>query len=196
MSRDALHESLSALMDGEASELEIRRLMRDGADDPSLRERWQHWHVARSAMHDELQWPKLDLAARVSAALQDEPAPRVENAWYNRLPARLAVAASVTLAVLGGLQFAQLGQPEGVPQLAQQEVPTLTVPGQSLPGPAVLAGYQPVSAESPKRAQSALDNRWHQERMPLYLRQHLQQSSAAQGHAQLPLARAASFEGR
>lgn len=128
MSRDALHESLSALMDGEASELEVRRLLRDSADDGELRERWRHWHVARAAMHDELQAPKLDLASRVSAALADEPALVAQVPWYARMPGRVAVAASVTLAVLAGLQFAPLGE-QAAPQLAQQEIPTLTIPG-------------------------------------------------------------------
>lgn len=200
MSRDALHESLSALMDGEASELEVRRLLRDSADDGELRERWRHWHVARAAMHDELQAPKLDLASRVSAALADEPALVAQVPWYARMPGRVAVAASVTLAVLAGLQFAPLGE-QAAPQLAQQEIPTLTIPGQALPGPAILAGYQPaevgtdgqpVSAEAVQPTQ----NRWHEERMPLYLHQHLQQVSASQGNAQLPQARVANFEGR
>ncbi len=200
MSRDALHESLSALMDGEASELEVRRLLRDSADDGELRERWRHWHVARAAMHDELQAPKLDLASRVSAALADEPALVAQVPWYARMPGRVAVAASVTLAVLAGLQFAPLGE-QAAPQLAQQEIPTLTIPGQALPGPAILAGYQPAEAGTDVQPVSAeavqpTQNRWHEERMPLYLHQHLQQVSASQGNAQLPQARVANFEGR
>ena len=200
MSRDALHESLSALMDGEASELEVRRLLRDSADDGELRERWRHWHVARAAMHDELQAPKLDLASRVSAALADEPALVAQVPWYARMPGRVAVAASVTLAVLAGLQFAPLGE-QAAPQLAQQEIPTLTIPGQALPGPAILAGYQPAEASADAQPVSAeavqpTQNRWHEERMPLYLHQHLQQVSASQGNAQLPQARVANFEGR
>lgn len=193
MSRDALHESLSALMDGEASELEVRRLLRDSADDGELRERWRHWHVARAAMHDELQAPKLDLASRVSSALADEPVLMAQAPWYARVSGRVAVAASVTLAVLAGLQFSPLNE-QAAPELAQQQdIPTLTIPGQALPGPAVLAGYQPGEAatESP-----TLENRWHEERMPLYLHQHLQQVSASQGNAQLPQARVANFEGR
>ncbi len=200
MSRDALHESLSALMDGEASELEVRRLLRDSADDGELRERWRHWHVARAAMHDELQAPKLDLASRVSAALADEPALVAQVPWYARMPGRVAVAASVTLAVLAGLQFAPLGE-QAAPQLAQQEIPTLTIPGQALPGPAILAGYQPAEASTDAQPVSAetvqpTQNRWYEERMPLYLHQHLQQVSASQGNAQLPQARVANFEGR
>ncbi|WP_071870579.1 sigma-E factor negative regulatory protein [Atopomonas hussainii] len=200
MSRDALHESLSALMDGEASELEVRRLLRDSADDGELRERWRHWHVARAAMHDELQAPKLDLASRVSAALADEPALVAQVPWYARMPGRVAVAASVTLAVLAGLQFAPLGE-QAAPQLAQQEIPTLTIPGQALPGPAILAGYQPAETSADAQPVSAevvqpTQNRWHEERMPLYLHQHLQQVSASQGNAQLPQARVANFEGR
>ena len=73
MSREALHESLSAVMDNEADELELRRVL--AGDNPELRAIWSRYQLARAAMHKELIEPRLDIAAAVSAALADEAAP-------------------------------------------------------------------------------------------------------------------------
>ena len=70
MSREALHESLSAVMDNEADELELRRVL--AGDNPELRATWSRYQLARAAMHKELIEPRLDIAAAVSAALADE----------------------------------------------------------------------------------------------------------------------------
>src|SRR5690606_13634855 len=73
MSREALHESLSAVMDNEADELELRRVL--AADGESeMRATWSRYQVARAAMHRELIEPRMDIASAVSAALADEPA--------------------------------------------------------------------------------------------------------------------------
>ena len=40
MSSESLRESLSALMDNEADELEVRRILKAGGDDSSLRSDW------------------------------------------------------------------------------------------------------------------------------------------------------------
>ena len=47
-------EGLSALMDGEAQELELRRTLEAIAGDTSLRERWQRQHRVRDALHGQL----------------------------------------------------------------------------------------------------------------------------------------------
>ena len=66
MSREALHESLSALLDDETTELELQRILADR--DGGLRSTWSRYQVARAAMHQELVEPRLDLAASISAA--------------------------------------------------------------------------------------------------------------------------------
>ena len=101
MSRDALQESLSAVMDNEADELELRRVL-NAFDDAETRDTWSRYQVARAVMHKDLLIPRLDIAAAVSAALADEavPAKVARGPW--RSLGRLAVAASVTVAVLAG----------------------------------------------------------------------------------------------
>lgn len=69
MSREALQETLSAVMDNEADELELRRVLAACGEDAELRSTWSRYQLARSVMHREPTLPKLDIAAAVSAAL-------------------------------------------------------------------------------------------------------------------------------
>ena len=193
MSREALQESLSAVMDNEADELELRRVLA-ASDDAELRATWSRYQMARAVMHKELLEPRLDIAAAVSAALADEALPvRAARPW--RTLGRVAVAASVTLAVLAGVRFYNQDEIAG-PQLAQQS----PVPGLALPqvqGPAVLAGYNSSGSSMPQ--QSVIEQSgsgWHEQRLPMYLRQHAQQAAASGADSALPYARAASLESR
>ncbi|PTC34508.1 anti-sigma factor MucA [Pseudomonas paraeruginosa] len=43
---------------------------------------------------------------------------------------------------------------------------------------------------------SSSDTRWHEQRLPIYLRQHVQQSAVSGSESALPYARAASLENR
>ncbi|HCH79012.1 MULTISPECIES: sigma-E factor negative regulatory protein [Stutzerimonas] len=195
MSREALHESLSAVMDNEADELELRRML--AGDNPELRATWSRYQLARAAMHKELIEPRLDIASAVSAALADEAAPvkAQRNGWKGL--GRLAVAASVTVAVLAGVRLYNQNEVAG-PQLAQQAPqPSISVP-QTSQGPAVLAGYsEQTEAPVQAAADGAPVERWHEERLPSYVRQHAQQAAFGNGsESALPYARAASMEER
>jgi len=143
MSREALQESLSAVMDNEADELELRRVL-SAVDDAETRATWSRYQVARAAMHKELLLPNLDIASAVSAALADEAVPAKVNKGPWRSVARLAVAASVTVAVLAGVRMYNQDEITGAELAAQQPVQQ----GLSMPqtqGPAVLAGYSESS---------------------------------------------------
>lgn len=195
MSREALQESLSALMDNETDELELRRVLA-ASGESEVRATWARYQVARAVMHKELLEPRLDLAAAVSAALADEPAPAASQP---RLPwrglGRLAVAASVTVAVLAGVRmYNQDGL--ATTQLAQRDALPL-LQARPLQGPAVLAGYTTNSVVVPQ-GQGATDaqQRWQQQHLPAYVRQHAQQAAFIGTQSALPYARAASMEGR
>lgn len=194
MSREALQESLSAVMDNEADELELRRVLAACGEDAELRATWSRYQLARAVMHREPAMPKLDIAAGVFAALADEaaPAPRSRSPWRN--VGRLAVAASVTLAVLAGVRLYH--QDDSVANgLAQQgATPQIALP--QVQGPAVLAGY--TQDEAPQVITNAQSGQttWHEQRLPGYLRQHAQQSAVSGTDSALPYARAASLESR
>jgi sigma-E factor negative regulatory protein RseA len=138
MSREALQESLSAVMDNEADELELRRVL-SAVEDSVARATWSRYQVARAAMHKELLNPHLDLASAVSVALAEEAAPaRVAPRPWRSL-GRLAVAASVTLAVLAGVRLYNQNDISGAQVAQQAPQPVLVAP--QAQGPAVLAGY-------------------------------------------------------
>ena len=199
MSREALHESLSAVMDNEADELELRRVLA-AEGDMEMRSTWSRYQIARAAMHKELIEPRLDIASAVSAAIADEPvivsAKPQRSAWRN--VGRLAVAASVTVAVLAGVRLYNQSDVAG-PQIAQQQAaqPAIAVP-QANQGPAVLAGYsQAATPDAPVQGTQSATEEWHEKRLPEYVRQHAQQAAFGGGaEGALPYARAASVEDR
>lgn len=197
MSREALQESLSAVMDNEADELELRRVL-NAIDDKANRATWSRYQIARAAMHKDLLNPRLDLAAAVSAALADEAQPAQSEPRRWRSLGRLAVAASVTFAVLAGVRLYNQDDINGA-QLAQQQAaqPGVVVP--QAHGPAVLANYT-ESAEPAKgpMANGVLENQagWQGEHLQGYLRQHAQEAAMKGAESTLPYARAASTENR
>lgn len=197
MNREAIQESLSAVMDNQADELELRRVLA-ASDDPALRATWSRYQIARAVMHKELLEPRLDIAAAVSAALADDAAPVAQQPQRGpwRAVGRLAVAASVTVAVLAGVRLYNQDDITGT-QLAQQaNQPVLNVPQVS--GQAMLAGFN-TSEEQIAPAAGAVGQGqpgWHEQRLPAYLRQHAQQAAMSTGESALPYARAASLESR
>jgi sigma-E factor negative regulatory protein RseA len=157
MSREALHESLSAVMDNEADELELRRVLSD-SDAADVRATWSRYQIARAVMRKEQFMPHLDIAASVSAALADEqvvaPVKVARKAWSTL--GRVAVAASVTLAVLAGVRLYNQDEITGAELAKEDAQPVISLPQQAQ-GPAMLAGYTQESTpiEAPADANVA-----------------------------------------
>lgn len=100
--RDA--EAISALMDGEANDLDLRRLLKFAAENPETMETWERYHLVQSVMHEQGTPVSTAVASGVAVALADEVAYSAESqrfsAWQQQLT-KLAVAAAVAvLAVL------------------------------------------------------------------------------------------------
>lgn len=117
MSQDMHRENLSALMDGEASELDSRRLLRDADGEDAGR--WSRWHLARDVMqgHDVAPAPG-DFAARLCAGLDGHPRERRQAGWLVNL-SRAGIAASVALAMVLGWQYMGAGDSTATPQVVQ-----------------------------------------------------------------------------
>ena len=116
---EQLRESLSALMDDEATELELHRVLGELESDTALRQTWVRYQLARSAMAGQpVSHARLDISRSVSAAIAAETGAKTSRSslrerWVRPL-ASLAVAASVTaVVVLGGQQLYQAGSLEG-----------------------------------------------------------------------------------
>jgi len=182
-------------MDNEADELELRRVL-NACDDVETRETWARYQIARAVMHKDLLLPRLDIAAAVSAALADEASPAKASRGPWRSLGRLAVAASVTLAVLAGVRLYNQDEIAGTELAQQSSQPALAAP--QVKGPAVLAGYNESSEATGPMANGVLQGQpgWHDQRLPGYLRQHAQQAALKGTESALPYARAASLENR
>jgi len=125
-------ESLSAVMDGEAQELEVRRTLDAIAGDASLRDRWQRHHLARDALHGQLaSGTEIDVSRGVLEALETEKTMSRNPLWS------MAVAASVTLAVVMGGQQLLLPSSAGSPIPVVSELGGAVVP---------VLGAQPIQA--------------------------------------------------
>ncbi|HKM37297.1 MAG TPA: RseA family anti-sigma factor [Thiopseudomonas sp.] len=202
MSQDVLKESLSALLDNETDELELRRVL-NASDEAEVRDTWSRYQIARAAMHNELHIAQVDLSANIMAAISAEPAPLVDQQETLDQPkkvamspwiTRVAVAASVTLAVLGGVRFYNQDaiQQDVLVAQSEQRLPAST----QAQGPAILASYAAQGEEAPMIQAVSGQSAWYEERLPSYLRQHAQQTSINKTESGLPYARAASLEGQ
>lgn len=140
--KQSTQESLSALVDNEASELELRRLLKQSETDPEVKETWGRYQLSSAVIRGEFPTQGfVDLSARISAAIDDEPAhdcdiPQItessdkpRNRWWHAA-GRFAVAASVAGAVvLGAQQYGDqilTGNPTN--DLAEAPAPTQAVP--------------------------------------------------------------------
>jgi sigma-E factor negative regulatory protein RseA len=114
---ERMRESLSALMDDVANELELERVLSQLSSDPELRQTWLRNNLAKHAVHGEqLAHRDWDVSTRVQSALANSPvasSPVSITRFKQRLMRPLisvGVAASVTLTVvIGGQQLAGLG---------------------------------------------------------------------------------------
>ncbi|MFV8571665.1 sigma-E factor negative regulatory protein [Marinobacter sp. SBS5] len=98
---ERLRETLSAMMDDEADELSVRRLLSHD-DQNEVREQWQRWQQVRDLMHEAPSASySMDVAGAVRAALDDQEAPAEVSAnakahaggyWHWPVAAMVALA--------------------------------------------------------------------------------------------------------
>ena len=152
---DRDREALSAMMDGEAQELELRRTLEAVAGEGSLRDQWQRQHRVRDALHGQsASHTDIDISKGVLRALETGKPVSRNPLWS------MAVAASVTLAVVMGGQQILLPSTAGSPvpvvsELGGAVVPVLGAqPVQASLGSKGLSGSAQQSATLPDASQS------------------------------------------
>lgn len=106
---DLLRESVSALMDGEASELELRRLLKQagGSESAAVEAQWRRYHLVRDVLHHDIHSnADTNLLPGIRARLSEEQVDhsraligRSMGTLMRRL-GQTAVAASVAFTVL------------------------------------------------------------------------------------------------
>ena len=220
---DQLNESISALVDGETDDLELRRLLNQlehagPAEAQALRARWASYHRLGAALRGEsaaavdegfsarvasaiaqLDSPALDSAviddAAIDSAVNDtspsaaagQGSVQASGAELAAVPAwkRLAVAASVTVAVLVGYQ--QLSVDQASPAASLAVAPPVASPQG---GAGELATLDSSAAAAVSTEQAALA----QQRLNEYLLRHTSHAASQSGQGMIPFARLANFE--
>ncbi|MDB4048572.1 RseA family anti-sigma factor [Luminiphilus sp.] len=168
-------ETLSAVMDNEADELELRRVLDAASSDPALRARWRRQQMVRELLQTRrVNQPNIEVSSAVTEALTGE-----KSAYRNPLWS-MAVAASVTMAlVLGGQQLlvpkTSVMQGSVVSDLVGGVVPVLgaqpvqaSLGARSLP----VADRQVDSVDNERREVAALYERLAQDRYRNLARHH------------------------
>jgi len=151
---DKAYESLSALVDNETDDLEVRRILKQYSDQPEMREKWAQYQLVSSSINagygvkdDTAIAPfDLDLSDKIAAQIALEPSHQSSHVGSKQKKSRfpflkpmgsVAIAASVTfLVVIGAQRVSVTGTDVGQsPQFASQKAqPAFQVPGSVLGG--------------------------------------------------------------
>lgn len=195
---EQLRESLSALMDDEANELELQRLLGQLAEDEALRRTWVRYNLARSVLSGQPAGrTNLDISRQVSAAIAADGQPAA-GVWQRmtRPLASLAVAASVmAVVVLGGQQLYQAGDPNAV------AAPPVAASGVSAVGFVNSLGAVPMRASYGNQAMPELEpaartayRELARQRMYLYMQEHAEHAALNSPQGLIPFARVPNIE--
>jgi len=195
---EKMSESLSALMDDEANELELERVLAQVSQDRDLRRSWMRYNVAQQAGQGSqiacLDW---DISERVKSSLEVLNATDPESAGTGfqqrmlRPFVSLALAASVAATVvIGGQQLALIGSED--PYDYGRSVATNASPVGMLNS----LGATPVQASYGMQAVPILEpatSRAYQElalqRQRKYMQEHAEQAALNAPQGLIPFAR-------
>lgn len=213
---DSIHQSLSHLMDNEADELELRRLLKACDEQPELAQTWHRYHLVRSVLHKELEQDQLlDIADRISLALEDEPAPAYKKRLFDRWRektfafsdswlAKGMVAATVAAAVVLLLPVSQQVGIEGAQEAAVSATSSVSEPVREYQQTLPVRGLQqsPLGVQRVSTGHYATDpypvsdhRNQHQEALIRgYLMQHSEYVAASGTHGMMPMARVSGYQ--
>jgi sigma-E factor negative regulatory protein RseA len=210
---EQLGESLSAVMDGEASEQDLESVL-EQLDEATVRQTWSRFQAARQCLDagaQASQWD-VDLSRRIMSALEDDPSPVMESPFTEEMPAPVirpvgrwqqfarpvasfAVAASVFAAVFVGTQY--FGSPADTP--GADGPPAVVAERLSAGGMVNTLGGTAVRADfaTPgfRTSQPVADyDGIARDRLRRYLLPHTEEATLNAPQGMMPFARVASFE--
>lgn len=185
--KESLQQALSALLDNQADDLQLQRILQS-LDDSEVRETWVRYNVARDAsLAADAQFAGVDLSAGIKQAIQEaedsldtqtseQPAAR-SMPVFGRL-SKVAIAASVTLAVLAGVRFFNQSELASTELTADAGEPMEMLEAVGMPGQTSELTSFNESKHSPVAEALEGEGNWHNDRLPEYLRRHAQQAPA------------------
>lgn len=205
-------ESLSAMVDNEATTFEERRLL--SMSDEGLAGKWQSYHLAGAVMRSEVKPGMRDLSQSIAALIDLEPSaagdapvsvkPLVSLPWRD-WAAKSAIAASFAFAMVAGVQLYQTGSLTGDVStdtaIAHQDAdPVVTAPaGFDLPAPVArtvsLGGFADTAKLESETlpAQQFLSNAEVEAELQQLFLEHAELSAENGQFGLMPMARAAKM---
>lgn len=192
-------ETLSALLDDEAEDLELRRVIRELEAEqpdapPSLGETWYRYTLARTALQGSEVRAAPDFLARVNDAIDAQATRETEQGGgrWRRATTSFAVAASVAMVVLlGGQQLASLpGGAAGDERLAPLPVGVVNTVG-AVP---VQASYGTRDVPTLEPADRTAYRELARQRLRRYSQEHAEHAALNTPQGMLPFARVPVIE--
>jgi sigma-E factor negative regulatory protein RseA len=189
MMNERLRESLSALMDNEADELEIERVLARVGEDGELRSAWLRYNLVRNSLQGHplahLDW---DISQQVRAAVATATGGAGFRQRFLRPLTSLAVAASVAATVvLGGQQLIQISGGDS------RDLPVDPFPVSSsygyTEGTAVRASYGMQELPGLQPVTRNAYNELAQQRSRRFMQAHAEQAALNSPNGLLPFAR-------
>jgi sigma-E factor negative regulatory protein RseA len=149
-SKERLAESLSALMDGETTEIELHRILKEVGidqgqitDSKSVRHTWHRYHMVSASMAGE-PVSRLDMSTSISAAVDAEGAHRIHPLQkFMNSTGRFAIAASVAMVAVLGVQQLNSPDPSSVDAIQFAEMDINGAEQNSGPAIQFPSGFQP-----------------------------------------------------
>lgn len=182
---DRLKETLSAMLDDQADELSVRRVLSHPEQD-KVRSQWQRWQAVRDLMHDNVAVDHIDVSAGVRQSLSGVYAPAVMEPAGTRRGAERRWYWSAAAMVFAGLL---VGFGVGSGWESGRDNPQLLA--ESAAGGAREELASTDVAPVPEVALQGLDQQqW--EHLSQYLLEHAQHNSVAAGRGAVGYARLAS----
>jgi len=216
---EKMNESLSALMDGEADELELRRTLNELSENDGLRSRWERYHLMSAVMKKEPHfdqarikagiWAELDLGDErysedIFISANNSQVSGVRS-WGGNL-GKLAVAATVALAVvfsvnLGTEPGSNPGQPAQLIAEGGSSEPGAQQIENAIPGTVLVAGSK-LAYRTPEVQQASADllskhpTLEDMRRANAYQLHHVQSTAINKHPSMVPFVKMAAFENK
>ncbi|WP_320821562.1 hypothetical protein [Reinekea sp.] len=151
------NEAFSAFLDGEASEIDVQRMLKALDEQPALLNQWHGLSKAKAGLQGEV---LIDTALKFDAAVPAAPIAVNSTGWALRLQ-QAGIAAAVAVVVITGARFSLTPEPS----------------------PSVIATVVNPERINTALAQQQFEA---QLRLDLYLREHAEQASFTTGHVVVP----------